>query len=77
VTVGDSATSLKFWILQDFRPSSSPDNRAKKEYWAVLFEGDGQREIDLQGDHVIVPVGTKGDFYEFKLTGRKFMKKPK
>jgi peptidoglycan hydrolase-like protein with peptidoglycan-binding domain len=75
ITVSDGATNLKFWVLQYYRPSAEPTYRAKRDYWSVILEGDGQREIDLQNGRITVPVGTKGGADEYNYTGRKFVKR--
>jgi hypothetical protein len=76
VTIGDGATHLRFWVLQYFRPAAPASFRAKKDYWTVLFEGEGQRELDLQDGRIIVPMGSRGDYDEYNLVGRKFIKRP-
>jgi peptidoglycan hydrolase-like protein with peptidoglycan-binding domain len=75
VTMGDGISVLKFWIVQYFRPSAAATYRSKREFWSVIFEGEGQREVDLQDGRIIVPVGNKGLFDDYVLVGRKFIKK--
>jgi peptidoglycan hydrolase-like protein with peptidoglycan-binding domain len=75
VVVGDGRTALKFWIVQYYRPSAPPTYKAKRDYWSILFEGDGEKEVDLQGGRIIVPRGNKGQFDEYAFQGKQFVKK--